>query len=355
MVFSSLPFLFLFLPVVIILNWLLPTRVKNYSLLLASLFFYIWGEGVFVLLMLFSITLNYLIGRSLFFAKQRKIALVVGLAVNLLLLFYYKYITFFADVIGLKYQEVHLPIGVSFFTFQGVSYLIDVYRAPTLVQKSWVKLGLYISLFPQLVAGPIVRYYDVEKQLDNRSHNHDLFYSGIVRFISGLCKKVIIADTISQISDDIFGYTDYTDLPTSLAWLGLVCYSLQIYFDFSGYSDMAIGLGRMFGFKFLENFNYPYISKSISELWRRWHISLGNWFKDYDYIPLGGSRKGEFQTTINLSIVFLLTGLWHGASWNFLIWGCWHGLFVVLEKGLLHRFLRKSSFAVFYTLFVLLI
>ncbi|MGI9550431.1 MAG: MBOAT family O-acyltransferase [Aurantibacter sp.] len=311
---------------------------------MASLVFYAWGEGILVLLMLFSIGVNYMagLGISYFLDKNPKLSKwVLGLAVtvNLGLLFYYKYANFLVEIVqelGLYLDYDHtsilLPIGISFFTFQGISYLVDVYRRETGVQSNLFHLGLYISFFPQLIAGPIVRYHDIAEEIRQRKTDLSLFAEGVIRFIRGLAKKVIIANSAALIADQVFSLPG-ADISMSSAWLGIICYTIQIYFDFSGYSDMAIGLGKMLGFNFKENFNYPYISKSIQEFWRRWHISLSTWFRDYLYIPLGGNRKGLRRTYVNLIIVFFLTGLWHGASWNFIFWGLFHGLFLILERS----------------------
>ncbi len=344
MVFSSTIFLFIFLPLVLSINFLLKKNYRNVFLLIASLLFYAWGEGLLVLLMLSSISINYIsgIGIAYFFERKNKISrIVLGIAIaaNLGLLFYYKYANFIVanlQEIGLYVDYDHtsilLPIGISFFTFQGISYLIDVFRKEADVQKNLLHLGLYISFFPQLIAGPIVRYHDVDQQIKNRVITSALFTEGIIRFVRGLAKKVIIANNAAFIADQVFSVSAI-EISTSSAWLGIICYTVQIYFDFSGYSDMAIGLGKMLGFNFKENFNYPYISMSIQEFWRRWHISLSTWFRDYLYIPLGGNRNGLYKTYRNLIIVFFITGLWHGASWNFIFWGLFHGLFLILERA----------------------
>jgi alginate O-acetyltransferase complex protein AlgI len=317
--------------------------------------------------MFVSIAINYLSGLLIDQAKRRsiiraKIVLGVSVTVNLALLVYFKYFNFllqnfqyagwFRDVAN---DPIILPIGISFFTFHSISYLVDIYRDDAGVQRNPFNLGLYISLFPQLIAGPILRYHDIAPQIENRKFNSSQFYNGILRFIRGLGKKVIIANTCALIADKTFGIPA-AEIPTAVAWLGILCYTLQIYFDFSGYSDMAIGLGKMFGFEFLENFNYPYISKSIQEFWRRWHISLSTWFRDYLYIPMGGSKFGHFITYRNLLIVFFVTGFWHGASWNFILWGMLHGFFLVLERlGLNKLLLRAPSFVGHvYTLFVII-
>lgn len=341
MVFSSTIFLFVFLPFVLIIYFILPNiKAKNYFLLLSSLIFYAYGESNFVLIMIISIVINYIFGFIVAYSANKKLyikrtILFITVLANVGLLFYYKYYDFFIEnvngIFGLNLPLKHiiLPIGISFFTFQIMSYIFDLYLGKIKLQKNICKLALYISLFPQLIAGPIVRYFDIESQIDNRTINIDNFAEGLKRFIIGLGKKVIIANSFGSVADDIFSMQP-NEMSLLLAWGGAIAYTLQIYFDFSGYSDMAIGLGRMFGFKFLENFNYPYIAKSIQDFWRRWHISLSSWFRDYVYIPLGGNRTGH--TYLNLFIVFFITGLWHGASWNFIIWGLWHGLFLIIER-----------------------
>jgi Predicted membrane protein involved in D-alanine export len=333
MIFSSTLFLFIFLPATILFYYLIPAKylqARNMVLLCASLVFYAWGEPKNIILMLLSIVCNYLFGILLGHYKdsitKRKLVVAASVVFNLGLLGYFKYWNFFTA--GMLW-DVALPIGISFYTFQIMSYVIDVYRGEVAVQRSPFKLGLYLTLFPQLIAGPIVRYADVELQLSDRTCDLKKFSSGARRFIIGFSKKILIANVVAILADNIFGMEIR---PAATAWLGAVCYALQIYFDFSGYSDMAIGLGRMFGFEFLENFDYPYISSSIREFWRRWHMSLSTWFRDYLYIPLGGNRKGTTRTYINLLIVFACTGFWHGASWSFLIWGLYHGLFLVIER-----------------------
>lgn len=342
MVFSSNVFLFIFLPVVLGLYFISPKKMKNNVLLLASLFFYFWGGAGYFFVMLLSIALNYFSGIGIYAAQRRKndllkkMVLCFSVIGNLGILFYFKYldfsITIFNDLFhtAIPLRDIVLPIGISFFTFQGMTYVIDYYRGEVEVQKNILNVALYISLFPQLVAGPIVRYKDVNSQIESRSVTIDLFSSGVQRFMLGLGKKVLLANTMAVIADNIFNSADYSGLLASTAWLGIICYTLQIYFDFGGYSDMAIGLGRMFGFEFKENFNLPYISRSITEFWRRWHISLSSFFRDYLYIPLGGNRKGNVY--VNLFIVFLATGLWHGASLNFVLWGIYHGGFMLIER-----------------------
>ncbi len=359
MVFSTPIFLFLFLPAVLVLNYIIPKKyiaAKNVVLLIASLFFYAWGEPKNVLLMLLSITVNYvcglLLGKFDSDEKKRKVVLWASVVFNLGLLFFFKYFSF---VTGGLFPVIKLPIGISFFTFQIMSYTIDVYRRSVEPQKSLLKLALYISLFPQLIAGPIVRYIDVEKQLTYRECTAEKTARGMIRFSMGLAKKVIVSNTVAAICDGIFGSTN--TVPAFTAWVGVICYALQIYFDFSGYSDMAIGMGHMLGFDFLENFNYPYVSCSVQEFWRRWHISLSSWFRDYLYIPLGGNRRGKVRTYINLIIVFACTGLWHGASFSFIVWGLWHGLFLVIERLGFKKVLDKLPKFIgwIYTMLVVLV
>ncbi len=367
MVFSSVIFIFYFLPTVIIAYYLLPKTCKNIFLLLVSLFFYAWGEGSYVFLMLTSILVNYFFGLSLAQknVKIKKLILFCAISFNLFLLAYYKYTNFLIENLNFvlsgylqykyKINQVHLPIGISFFTFQSISYLIDIYRDNTKIQKNIFNLGLYIALFPQLIAGPIVRYNSIERALRKRNLNLNIFYAGMIRFSFGLGKKVLIANSIGNIADIIFN-TDTSFLNTHTAWIGILCYTLQIYYDFSGYSDMAIGLGLIFGFNFPENFNYPYSSLSIQDFWRRWHISLSSWFRDYLYIPLGGNKMGTTRTYFNLFTVFLLCGLWHGASWNFILWGLFHGIFLVGEKLFNKRLSINNLFVKrFYTIFVIMI
>lgn len=344
MVFSSTIFIFMFLPIVLLAYYILGKKVRNYVLLLASLFFYAWGGVEYLKTLIVSIIINYIFGLLIDNArdkiKLKKVFLGIGVLLNLALLFYYKYFDFFVEnsnklfntSFSLKY--IALPIGISFFTFQGMSYIIDIYRKDGKVNKNPFSVALYISFFPQLVAGPIVKYKTVDNQIRNRKESIEYFSYGINRFVIGLAKKVIIADVLAAIADNIFTQY-YSGIDTPTAWIGAICYTFQIYYDFSGYSDMAIGLGYMFGFKFMENFNYPYISKSITEFWRRWHISLSTWFKEYLYIPLGGNRRGNVY--LNLFIVFLVTGIWHGADWTFVLWGLWHGLFILIERFLKNK------------------
>lgn len=346
MVFTSAMFMFMFLPLVTILYFLINIKFRNILLLIASLLFYAWGEPKHVIVMLISIAINYYFGllvhKNSSDVSNKKKSLIYAIVLNLGMLMFFKYFNFIianinslASIIGINKEfvvsPIHLPIGISFFTFQGLSYVIDVYRNDAKVQKNIYNLALYISFFPQLIAGPIVRYHDVAMQIDKRDITIDKFCYGIRRFILGFGKKILISNQVGFVADKVFAI-NINELSTSLAWIGIICYTLQIYFDFSGYSGMAIGLGKMFGFDFLENFNFPYISKSISEFWKRWHMSLTNWFRDYVYIPLGGNRKGKKRTYINQMIVFLLSGLWHGASWNFIFWGAYYGAFLVIER-----------------------
>lgn len=365
MVFSSPIFLFVFLPLTLGLYYLLPRPVKNGFLLAASLVFYAWGEIYFVLVMLASISFNYMFGRLLGEDTppgRRRLFLAAGITANVALLAYFKYANFIVENLtelgllgNIEWSPVHLPLGISFFTFQAMSYLVDVYRHENRAQKNFLNVALYIALFPQLIAGPIVRYHDIAMQIRERATSLLLVNSGLQRFIYGLAKKVLIANPLGLVADQVFALSG-GDLSTGVAWLGIICYTLQIYFDFSGYSDMAIGLGRMLGFRFLENFNYPYVSKSIREFWRRWHISLSSWFRDYLYIPLGGNRLGAARTYLNLLIVFSLCGLWHGASWTFLTWGLFHGGFLVLERSPFGRLLDRFPAALqhLYTLLVVM-
>lgn len=335
MVFSTIIFLCVFLPIVIIGYYLVPKPAKNMFLLICSLFFYAWGEPVYVLIMLASIVYNYLFGMFIANTRQDKLWMIISVVGNLLVLGVFKYSGFFIENIDkvipnlLHVPDIALPIGISFYTFQGMSYCIDVYRNKEMVQKNPVNLALYIAMFPQLIAGPIVRYSDIRTELTGRSHNAEMFSEGAGRFIIGLSQKAILANTLGAVATNIMS-EDLQTMGAGVAWIGAIFYTLQIYFDFSGYSDMAIGLGKIFGFHFSENFNYPYISKSIREFWRRWHISLSSWFRDYLYIPLGGSRRGNVY--LHLLIVFLATGIWHGAAWGFVLWGLWHGFFIIAER-----------------------
>jgi alginate O-acetyltransferase complex protein AlgI len=334
MVFSSITFLFYFLPLFLVLYFISP--FKNTVLLVASLFFYAWGEAEFVLLLLASIGINFFFGLLIdkHTGKKKKVALAVGVAANLLLIGYFKYFTFFLrDIIGAEsVSDVHLPLGISFFTFQAISYLVDIYRKEAKVEKNIFNLALYISMFPQLVAGPIVRFKSVTEQIHNRSSSLAQVVSGVKIFMIGLGQKTLLANTFAEPADAIFALNEAT-LTTATAWLGALCYTFQIYFDFAGYSNMAIGLGLVMGFHFPKNFNYPYVSQSITEFWRRWHMSLSSWFRDYLYIPLGGNRRSSARTYLNLFLVFFLCGLWHGAAWPFIIWGLYHGGFLIVERA----------------------
>lgn len=352
MLFSSPIFLFCYLPLLLLLYFLTPSKFKNFLLLIFSIFFYYWGSGHLVILLLFSIVSNYFFGVAIWkqkaAGKKKNILLFFAIFTNLSLLFYFKYANFAINEINKLFIKLEfaqmpegnilLPLGISFFTFQALSYIIDLHAERISVQKNPIDFALYISLFPQLVAGPIVRYIDISNEIKERPLTLNNYYDGICRFIIGFGKKVIIADQLGSMADKIM-LLGQDELSFSVAWLGIILFGLQIYYDFSGYSDMAIGLGRVFGFHFLENFNYPYISKSITEFWRRWHISLSTWFKDYLYIPLGGNRVSRWRNYSNLFIVFILCGIWHGASWNYLIWGLYHGLFLVSEK-----FFRNKTF-----------
>jgi len=343
MIFSSVTFLFLFLPIILALVLLAGKRLRNHVLLAASLLFYAWGEGGYCLLLIGSVLVNFFLARRLEGAAGpgRKWLLSLGILLNLAPLFVFKYARFVVESLnaipgvslfaGLQHNSLHLPVGISFFTFQALSYLVDVYRQTVPAERRLVNCGLYIAMFPQLLAGPIVRYHDLASQLVRRSVSREGLAAGAERFVLGLGKKVLLADPLGVQADRIF-LLPAADLSTPEAWLGALCYTLQLYYDFSGYSDMAIGLGRMFGFVLPENFNYPYISRSIREFWRRWHMSLSAWLRDYLYIPLGGNRKGTWRTLVNLLLVFLVCGLWHGANWTFVLWGAWHGLFLVLER-----------------------
>lgn len=332
-------FLCVFLPAAFCLHLLLPgMRAKNFLLVVASLVFYAYGEPIYVILLVASSAGNYILARLTGECpKIRKLTMTLAVVINLGLLVIFKYSGFLVDIFnsvtgaGIPVPQVRMPIGISFFTFQALSYVIDVYRGDASVQKNFGKVLLYISFFPQLIAGPIVKYHDVEAEINNRKQTPEEIGKGIRRFIAGLSKKVLIANTMGLVADNLFGAAA-TGITGPGAWLGAVSYMLQIYFDFSGYSDMALGLGMMFGFHFHENFDYPYISASIREFWRRWHMSLSGWFKEYLYIPLGGNRRGKFRTVVNKMIVFVCTGIWHGASFNFLFWGIYHGFFLMLEE-----------------------
>lgn len=341
MLFSSITFLFLFLPIMLAVYYIAPPQWKNLLLLAGSLIFYAWGEPVYIILMILSILLNYFCGmdienKSENEAKEKR-SLVFAITVNIVLLVFFKYFGFLVEStntlfgISIPYRELALPIGISFYTFQEISYIVDVYRGKVKAQQSLVKYALYVSMFPQLVAGPIVCYGDIEKQLTERKISGRKLGQGAMLFIIGLSKKAVLANTLGKIFEEISS-TSASNLTVLMAWLGCITYAFQIYFDFSGYSDMAIGLGRMFGFEFKKNFDVPYISKSITEFWRRWHISLSSWFREYVYIPLGGNHVTISRNIVNLLIVWMLTGMWHGAAWNFIVWGIYYGVVLVLEK-----------------------
>lgn len=367
MIFSSLTFLCVFLPAVLLAYWVIPSlKARNYLLILASIFFYAFGEPVYVILMIASTLFNYAFGRLLAkvgeragAGRQARIVLIAAIVMNLGFLGVFKYAGMFAStvdtVFGLAWQipVIALPIGISFYTFQAISYVVDVYRGDVEASKNYSKVLLYISFFPQLMAGPIILYSDIEKQLSDRVLSVENVAIGMRRFCVGLGKKVLIANTMASVVDSIYG-ASFSEVNVAVAWIAALAYIMQIYFDFSGYSDMAIGLARMFGFHYKENFNYPYISKSIQEFWRRWHISLSSWFKGYLYIPLGGNRKGRLRTGFNKIVVFFCCGLWHGASWTFVIWGLFHGLFLLLEEYLPVKRLPKAL-GVIYTLLVVTI
>lgn len=345
MVFSSTLFLFIFFPFTLFAYYVIKEKYKNYLLLFVSLLFFSWSQPNYLWIILLNIIVNYCCAVLINDLKTlRTPVLIIAVIINLGILYYFKYFDFTIDslnkIFGCKFElhNIILPIGISFFTFQGISYVIDVYKGDVLVQKNIFKLALYIVLFPQLIAGPIVRYKDIAAEIENRSVTLDDFVIGIERFIIGLAKKTIFANSLAVTADAVWNL-GATNITWDIAWVGSIAYTLQIYFDFSGYSDMAIGLGRMFGFHFNENFNLPYISKSISEFWRRWHISLSSWFRDYVYIPLGGNRK---RCYLNLAVVFFLTGIWHGASWHFLIWGgIWNGFFILIERYMKNK--RKKA------------
>ncbi len=372
MVFSSPIFLFLFLPLILGVYLLSGRSLRNAVLFGASVLFYTWGEPYHFWLLLLSIGLNYAVGLRIgaadegLPARRRKRWLAAGVAINLLLLGHFKYANFLVENLNVALglagagpvasPGVHLPIGISFFTFQAVSYLVDVYRGVSLPQRSALKLGLYISMFPQLIAGPIVRYEHVAAEMEGRTLGLAKWSVGVRRFVLGLAKKVFIANTMGAMADSVMTLPP-GEITTALAWVGALAYTMQIFYDFSGYSDMAIGLGLIFGFKFPENFNYPYIARSIQEFWRRWHITLSTWFRDYLYIPLGGNRRGPWRTYANLFMVFLLTGVWHGASWNFIVWGLFHGAFMMLERAGLKRGLDAlpAALSMAYCCFVVVV
>lgn len=366
MLFSSISFLGFYLPFVFIAYYVLPYRFyRNIILFFASLLFYAWGNPKFVFILLASILFNYFFGILIAKMKQKKI-LFISIIVNLVLLFIFKYLGFSCTIINYIIRSLHLkplesinfilPIGISFYTFQEITYLVDVYNSPNLVQKNFFKLGLYISFFPQLIAGPIVRYRDINIQIDNRKESLDKIYIGFQRFIVGLSKKVLVANNLAYVVDSIYN-TDIFSCGCGLLWIAAISYALQIYYDFSGYSDMAIGLAKIFGFDLLENFNYPYGANSITDFWKRWHISLTNFFRDYVYIPIGGNRRSSKRTVQNRLFVFFLTGLWHGASFNFIIWGLLHGLSMLIERycNFDKRAKRQKLFSAFYRIISLVI
>ena len=359
MVFTSINFLYYFLPTVLILYFIVPKKYKNLLLLISSLLFYFYGEPKYIILMIIEIVLAYFEARLIEKYKSKEI-FIFSIFIHVLLLCIFKYTNFLITNINgifntnISLLKIVLPIGISFYTFQIISYLVDVYKEKVKAQKNFISLATYVSLFPQLIAGPIVRYETINDELDNRKQTFNDFSSGISRFIIGLSKKVLIANILGELCNIFILSNEKTVL---FYWIYGISYSLQIYFDFSAYSDMAIGLGRMFGFHFMENFDYPYISKSITEFWRRWHISLSSWFKDYVYIPLGGSREGTFKLIRNILIVWLLTGLWHGSEWTFVIWGMFIGILLVIEKLLLNKYIEKLPSIVrrIYTLFIIMI
>ena len=366
MVFSSLTFLFVFLPIVLLIYYISPRPLKNFVILLFSLIFYAWGEPKFIFLIILSILINYIgalqIVKNSSDTEKRKFIFITLLLIDISILFFFKYYGFIISSIGslfgidLVIRDIPLPLGISFYTFQQISYIIDVYTKKTKVQKNLINFAAYITMFPQLIAGPIVKYNDIESQLKNRNENLTQFSSGVHRFIIGLGKKVLLANSIGAIWSEI-KVIPLNEISILTSWIGIIAFALQIYFDFSGYSDMAIGLAKMFGFEFLENFNYPYISKSVTEFWRRWHISVGTWFREYLYIPLGGNKKGNLIQIRNLFIVWFTTGLWHGASFNFIAWGIYFGVILFIEKIIFKNILNKlpSFLCHIYTLILVLI
>lgn len=364
MLFSSITFLTVFFPACLGVYFLVPKRARNFVLFIFSLVFYAWGEPVYVFLMLFSAAFNYACGLLIekFRDGAAKPVLVISAIINLLILCVFKYAGFLVDsfnvATGLKIPvpDITLPIGISFYTFQTMSYTVDVYRGEVKAQKNFISFGTYVALFPQLIAGPIVRYKTIAEQIDERSCSFDLFSVGAVRFTIGLGKKVLLANALGVIWETV-NKTAFAELTMLGAWVGIIAFGLQLYFDFSGYSDMAIGMGKMFGFEFDENFRYPYISKSVTDFWRRWHISLGTWFRDYVYIPLGGNRKGLAVQIRNIAVVWILTGLWHGAAWNFILWGIYYGLLLIFEKLFFLKRLNAAPAFVghIYTLFAVIL
>jgi len=356
MIFSSITFIYYFLPLLLIFYFIFPSKYKNIVLLIFSLLFYFLGEPKYIIILLLSCFINYYLSKLIEKSKYRKTFLVIAVLYNVLQLLIFKYTDFFIENINnifnfkIPYLYIVMPIGISFFTFQALGYIIDVYNKKHKPAKNIINFMTYICLFPQLVAGPIVRYSDIEKELNDRTHSFDKFSLGIKRFVIGLSKKVLIANVLGELIKELI-----TDTVLS-SWLRPVCYTLQIYFDFSGYSDMAIGLGLMFGFKFLENFNYPLIASSITDFWRRWHISLSSWFRDYIYIPLGGNRTSKLKWIRNLFVVWFLTGFWHGASWNFILWGLYFGVILVIEKFFLKKYIDKTKVLKYiYSLLIIVI
>lgn len=368
MVFSSLIFIFMFLPVSLLVYYISPYKYRNLILFVISLIFYAWGEPVYITIMLFSTVFDFINGIQIEKMKQKneqskaKAILIISIVVNLGILCFFKYTNFFIGNINTMFSinigfiNLALPIGISFYTFQTMSYTIDVYRGEVKAQKNIITFGAFVALFPQFVAGPIVRYKTIEEQLNNRHESFEKFSEGVKRFVIGLGKKVLLANNIGVIWEEISS-SNIRDLPVLTAWLGAIAFTFQIYFDFSGYSDMAIGLGKMFGFDFLENFNHPYMAKNVTDFWRRWHISLSSWFKDYVYIPLGGNRGSKAMQIRNLIVVWALTGFWHGASWNFVIWGLYFSVVLILEKMFLYKLLEKlpSFVCHIYTMLIVII
>ena len=364
MVFSSILFIFIFIPILILVYYISPKKLRNFIMFISSLIFYAWGEPIYILLMIYSIIFNYFmgidIGKKLEKEKNPKFTLIFTLIINILILGFFKYYDFLIENINniininLPSHNLSLPIGLSFYTFQAISYIIDVYKCKSKYQKNIISFGLYISMFPQLVAGPIVQYSDIDYQLKNRKESFELFGKGTFYFMWGLFKKVLLANRMGIIFESIL---NFSNISTFTAWIGALSYTFQIYFDFSGYSDMAIGLGYMFGFKIKENFNYPYLSKNITEFWRKWHISLGNWFREYIYIPLGGNKVSTIKHIRNIFIVWFLTGFWHGANWNFIVWGIYYAIILIIEKYLLKKLLNilPSFLSHIYTMFIVII
>ncbi len=366
MVFSSLLFLFIFLPLFLLTYYSVPRKSRNLILFIASLIFYAWGEPIYVSIMLFSTVLDYTVGRVMTHYRTHplipKIALAISMIGNLGMLGFFKYSNFFIDNLNhtfgldITFLEIALPIGISFYTFQTMSYTIDLYRGKIQVQKNIISFGAYVAMFPQLVAGPIVTYATIEKALNERKETLSQFSEGVMRFIEGLGKKVLLANAIGMLWEQI-KQVPFDERTVLMAWLGMMAFGLQLYFDFSGYSDMAIGLGKMMGFHFPENFNYPYLSKSVTEFWRRWHITLGSWFREYVYIPLGGNRVSQVKFYRNLLVVWFLTGFWHGAGWNFVLWGLFFGALIIIERGGLLKVLERlpKAFSHVYLLFAIMI